>query len=126
MTRVCLDLLSLVNSLHTLVNILTLRVWQYCKGSTFSYQTPTWTCSGSLAKHHEGKLVRFVVRVEVLRIKIVWVYEILPAVDKMVEVDMDNPALGNDNIRVRNLVISGASPLMGSEQHLVSEQYLML
>ena len=29
MTRVCLDLLSLVNSLHTLVNILTLRVWQY-------------------------------------------------------------------------------------------------
>ena len=44
----------------------------------------------------------------------------------MVEVDVDNSALGNDNIRVRNLVISGASPLMGSEQHLVSEQYLML
>ena len=31
LTRVCLDLLSLVNSLHTLVNILTLRFWQYCQ-----------------------------------------------------------------------------------------------
>ena len=31
LTRVCLDLLSLVNSLHTLVNILTLRFWQYWK-----------------------------------------------------------------------------------------------
>ena len=30
LTRVCLDLLSLVNSLHTLIKILTLRVWQYC------------------------------------------------------------------------------------------------
>ena len=31
LTSVCLDLLSLVNSLHTLVNILTLRFWQYWK-----------------------------------------------------------------------------------------------
>ena len=29
LTRVCLDLLSLVNSLHTLFKILIFRVWQY-------------------------------------------------------------------------------------------------
>ena len=41
MTRVCLDLLSLVNSLHTLVNILTLQVWQYCYVDTSITPLPT-------------------------------------------------------------------------------------
>ena len=30
LTTVCLDLLSLVNSLHTLFKILIFRTWQYC------------------------------------------------------------------------------------------------
>ena len=83
----------------------------------------TWTGPGPLAECHVSKLVLKVFRIKVFRVKVVRINEILLAVDDSLDEDMNNPALRNNNVGVRDLVILGADSLVGCEQHLVSAIY---
>ena len=79
----------------------------------------TWTGSWTLTKHHEGKLVGFILRVKILWVKFLWIYVVFGIIDKVVKVDMDNPPFLDNHLRVRELVILGTDPLVDSEKHFI-------
>ena len=79
----------------------------------------TWAGPWTLTKHHEGKLVWFILRVKILRVKFPRIYIIFRVIDKMVKVDVDDPPLLDNNIGLRELVILGADSLVDSEKHFV-------
>ena len=72
----------------------------------------TWTCSRSLAKTLEGKLIFEILRVKVVWIEGVWVDIVILAVCELREVNMNNVSLRYDEICVWNPVVLSALSLV--------------
>ena len=79
----------------------------------------TWASPWPLSKELVSKLVRIVLRQPIVGIKLFRIEEVFVAVFNWSEIDMDYPALWDDNVGAREEVILGTLPLVGGDQALV-------